>query len=673
MRMTRLIFLVWLTLISMNNSTDVFADNSNQLRIGQSSISSLLNQKTITNVKLDKSGFLWIGTQQGLHKYDGNMVSTFSSRDRAKFWLSNLDIRQIEVGENGDIWVATFGGGIAKYDWRKQSFVPLYSERVADYMYVTSLLDTNDGNIWFGTRDAGMGMYRVNEKKHANWLKTHPLNSQISQPSDIIQHSSGDIWVGSSPGLYLIEPELQEITAYTPPLEIKLRSSTVAIKAIELASNDSLWVGTESGKLLLFDLKTRKFNLDDSFSGNSLGSIKDISIHNNQIWTATDQGLIAIEMESGDVTKFTKKNSSLSNDHVTTLFHDGNVLWVGTYFGLNLVSKSSFETFNLANSGVANEILSFSTDLADRLWIGTYDGVFYREKNSKVHHPVQALSPEITIADQRIMSIAAKAQEIWLGFRHSGIQIVDLANQTTYKQYFPENSNLAITKILHTSNGDTWVGTYHNGLYRLRGGKVDPLYREASEDYTGLNQQSITALYETKSGGLLIGTEGGAYAFDPITKYFSPLKLEYEDKSINPTILSIAQSDNGDIWIGTKDHGIFLRSKSKGQKYSNIALISPQLTGVTVYAIEFDDADHAWISTANGLLEIDQAGRLMNSYSSGDGLQGDDFNFGASHKDSKGRLYFGGSNGYNRFDPEHIEAELISDLDRLAELVQTLA
>ena len=95
MRMTRLIILVWITLISMNNSTDVFADNSNQLRIGHSSISSLLNQKTITNVKLDKSGFLWIGTQQGLHKYDGNMVYTFSSRDRAKFWLSNLDIRQI--------------------------------------------------------------------------------------------------------------------------------------------------------------------------------------------------------------------------------------------------------------------------------------------------------------------------------------------------------------------------------------------------------------------------------------------------------------------------------------------------------------------------------------------------------------------------------------------------
>ena len=656
--MHRIIATLFLLMLSACHSSHLSASNPVQLHLSRSAVSPLLSQKTITTVRRDDIGFLWVGTQQGLYKYDGNQVYEFSSTDRSGPWIANSDIQQIEIGKNGDLWVATFGGGISKYDRIKNTFRSLSNAGSNDFLFVTSMLDTNDGTIWFGTRDSGIGAYGV--KEHSKWLRLHPLNAQIRQPTDLRQHSSGEIWVGSATGLFLIEPDLKEITAYTLPRGANANNSADAIKAIELGTNDLLWLGTESGKILQFDLITRTFLKNEFFENTQFGTVEDISLDKNVIWAATDQGLIAIDATSSEIKKYTKNNSLLANDHVTTLFHDENTLWVGTYSGINSVTESSFEMFNFEDSGVPNEILSFTPDFMDRLWIGTYSGLYYQTSDSRDHHSFQSFYKNTEIEDQRIMSISAKGKKLWIGLRHNGVQVVDLVNGETYKQDFSGRSNLAITKILHANDGTTWIGTYYNGLFRVTNGESISLYGEGGRNSSKLDEQSITTIFEASAGRLIIGTEGGAYSYDPITTGFSPLKLGYEDKHIYPTILSIAQSKRGNIWIGTKDHGIFLQSQliaSNSHPSSPLKDFGSKLAGITAYSIEFDSNDHAWISTTNGLLEVDRDGELLNSYSNADGLQGNDFNFGASHKDSQGRLYFGGSNGYNRFHPDNIHID----------------
>ena len=222
---------------------------------------------------------------------------------------------------------------------------------------------------------------------------------------------------------------------------------------------------------------------------------------------------------------FTKDNSSLSNDHVTNLFYDGSRLWVGTYVGLNFVSKSSFEIFNLENSGVANETLSFTQDLQERLWVGTYNGLYFKERDSDVHQPARKFFSKFVIEDERVMSVSVRGQELWLGYRHNGVQIVDLQSGVIYKQDFPGNPNLGVTKILHTLDASTWIGTYNNGLYRIRSGNAEPFYSADDTDEFLLSEKSITALFETNDNGLLIGTEGGIYQYNTVTGKITAIPL----------------------------------------------------------------------------------------------------------------------------------------------------
>jgi two-component sensor histidine kinase len=260
------------------------------------------------------------------------------------------------------------------------------------------------------------------------------------------------------------------------------------------------------------------------------------------------------------------------------------------------------------------------------------------------------------------MSVTVKNNELWLGFRHHGLQIVSLLDGTISSLQFPDKSNLGITKVLHSTNNTSWIGTYHSGLFKLDKGKIRSLYSENPNEGSTIDEQSITALCELKNGKLLIGTEGGIYEFDPQTDIFSPIQLDIQNTEINPVILSIAESNNGAIWVGTKDQGAYLLAGSDESTLDgsrNVGKLVEILVDSTVYAIEFDRSNHAWLSTPRGLVELDEAGVVVNVYTAADGLQGDDFNFGASHKDQNGLLYFGGSNGYSRFDPSKIEIDSI--------------
>jgi ligand-binding sensor domain-containing protein/two-component sensor histidine kinase len=625
-------------------------EEASRLRISHSKVSSLLRQQTITTVKRDTTGFLWIGTQQGLFKYDGEQLVVFSSDQQGKNEVPSSDIQQIEIGPNGEIWIATFGGGIAKYDANKESFWPVFQKEFGENIFVTTMLSTDDGNIWFGTRDAGIFSFKSETGQRNTWLDDHPMNSHILQSTDILQDSAKNIWVGSATGLYKINPVLKNIESYPLPRSVINGDTIVAIKSLQLAPDGSMWVGTESGALYQFDFDSKSFVMPESIQRFDLGAVEDISICYGKIWAATDLGLFAIDVNTAEVTTFSQKNSFLSNDHVTSLYFDGEILWVGTYFGLNLVSKTSFETFNFENSGVANEVLSFSSDNSGRTWVATYDGIYFIHSGTNQHQSLHSLRPEVNIVDQRIMSVATEGNNLWLGFRHNGIQIIDLTSGHSTSPKLPLRPDFAITKILHTSDDTTWVGTYFNGLFSIKNGIVTSYYITDSDVQSSkqLQERSITALFEAHDRQLLIGTEGGAFKFSRVSGDFTPIKIDTADGR-TPTVLSISENNDANIWIGTKDHGFFFQTDSDFFHSNN--------AHSTIYGIEFDSINHAWISTAGGLIEIGQEGHMIRRFSTADGLQGNDFNFGASHKDSKGRLYFGGSNGYNRFDPEDVNVE----------------
>jgi ligand-binding sensor domain-containing protein/two-component sensor histidine kinase len=638
----------------ISQSTLVYSEPANHVVIAKSPISELMSQHTVNSIKRDSTGFLWIGTQQGLYKYDGNIITSYSPHSDIEPRFPSSDIREIIVTHEDDLLIATFGKGIIRYNHLTDDFSPLFDEEITDRLFVTTLMEASDGNIWYGTKDGRIRLFSTQESRHLEWLENDSRISNGGQPLAIIEVSPGHIWVASSKQIYYIEAKTREISLYSGPMEGI--GQAASINTMRKAPDGSLWVGTETGNLHQIDPETKTYEVANRLSELNLGSIKDISFNYDAIWLATDQGLIRVQLDPFEKSEFTTSNSSLSNNHISTLFQDGGTLWIGTYFGLNLLVRSPFELLNKVNSGVDNEVLSFSEDRNGEIWISTYNGLYIFDEQQRSHRDFDSILDNSAILDRRVMSVSIRDNQVWIGFRYNGLQIYNLMDASEAELLSANLPNSAITTFLHTEDLGTWIGTYNNGLFRYK----NNAFHHYDSSNPSLPSQSITALYRLNNEKILVGGEGGAVIYETSTDSFSPLTLSAKGTPIYPTIFSFSKSANGTFWMGTKDHGLFIgssSSKSKDIEFQPLNLKEDNFENMTAYAIETDDSNTAWVSTSNGLFNVDSDGTILSRFTTAEGLQGNEFNFGASFKDSKGRLYFGGSNGYNRFHPSDINLD----------------
>ncbi len=242
---------------------------------------------------------------------------------------------------------------------------------------------------------------------------------------------------------------------------------------------------------------------------------------------------------------------------------------------------------------------------------------------------------------------------MWLGFYNGGVQVIDTITGDSIVPPLPNSDQFLVTKIIASKNTtDIWIATYDHGLFRVTPEETFAYFLNRK-----LREKSVTLLFETDNGDLLIATVDKIHIYSAAHDAFQTLAFDFKTRVISPTILSFAQSQNGDIWIGTKDNGLFIWTK-KDQLNSNAVVRSIEQSNIrrfsTIYAIQIDDQGDLWCSTQNGLVRLDKSGKLSRRFTAIDGLQGNDFELGSTYQSKNGYLYFGGSNGYNRFHPEEI-------------------
>ena len=279
--------------------------------------------------------------------------------------------------------------------------------------------------------------------------------------------------------------------------------------------------------------------------------------HNDLLWIATNNGLSHTNSALSEIESFYQSNSGLSNSHVTSLFADQDLLWVGTYQGLNNLSLAPFEVFNQQNSGVFNDVLAFSEDARHKLWIGTFDGLYMFDEASGSHTSFNDISSSGELIDHRVMTMSASDDELWLGFRRNGLQIINTKSLQITTPPDPILQQLEVTKILHSLSDETWIASFNLGLYKLTNGNLISYLSNGK-----LPESSITILHQPSSGGIIASSERNIYQYDQSQDRFIPLALIFGGLADSPLILSISQSPQGDLWIGTKDQGLFIWRKS---------------------------------------------------------------------------------------------------------------
>ena len=449
-------------------------------------------------------------------------------------------------------------------------------------------------------------------------------------------------------------------------------------------TDGAIWVGTYEHGLDRFDAVTDRFTHFAHAPGDRRSLPNDrvrdlLEDSAGRLWVATDGGVSTLMAPTGSFVSYVHnplEPTSLSDDRVNTLLEDqGGVLWVGTHNGLNTwnLVTGAFELYQRdpdTPTGLAsNVIVAFTEDADGNIWVGTYGGGLTRvdarsgTMTSFAHDPDDPTS----LAEDKVMALHAdEAGRLWIGMFGGGLDRFDPATERfTHYRHDPEDpislSANGVTAIAEDRFGALWIGTYRGGLNRLDP-KTDRFarYRHDPTNSASLGGDSVLALHEDESGVLWIGTDGaGLSRYDHRSGTFSHYRHDPDD----PTSLSsdtpwaIFEDRLGGFWIGTKSDGLNYWSPESRRTHTPVFRRYHRADGLpssVVYGTHEDDDDNLWLSTSRGLTRLNPATGRMKHYDVTHGLQGNDFMFGAHFQSRDGRMFFGGSNGFNVFRPEEV-------------------
>ena len=657
------------------------------VRFERLSIENGLPQSSAKAILQDQQGFLWIGTEEGLARYDGYEFKVFKKQKDDLYSLSNNYIKVITQGKDGELWIGTRGGGINRFDPTTERFIrymhdPNDANSLSDNS-VHAITQDSQGNIWIGTDKGGLNRFNPSTKKFTHYRHQADTKNSISDDaiSVITSDDNGSLWIGTwSGGLNHFSPKTGLFSHYShQPNQINSLSNNT-ISAIHIDDLDNLWIGTRGSGLSYFNLVEKKFthykyqsNNDNSLSDNNVDAITPDKQGN--LWLATlGGGLNYFNITKKQFTHYrydATNPNSLSNDIVRAIIYDQHDnLWVGMDGGGLNRSNSIARQFTHYNhqrtdpySLSHNMIRAITQDREGSLWIGTWGGGLnkFNSASEKFTHYRHDDTSSNSLNDDRIYAITQDKQGyLWLGADQGGLSRFDPSTEK-FKHFRHDPSNInsvrgeAISVITEDRDGYLWLGSWQ-GLSRF-----NPLteqfvhYNHDPNNSNSLNDDTIRVITEDRRGHLWLGTWKGVNHFNPDTQTFT----HFTHQDTNPrslshnTVYAIKEDHLGNIWVGTAS-GLNLLDKATGSFTHYFE--EDGLANNVIYRIEEDNTG-IWLSTNQGLSHLNTKTKRFKNYNVSDGLQSNEFNADASFKSKTGELFFGGINGFNRFYPNDIKID----------------
>ncbi len=623
-----------------------------------------LSQSTVETIYQDSKGYIWIGTNDGLDRYNGYEFKHYKHDKYDKNSIANNYIVDIIEDKNGYIWVSTIGG-LSRINPDKDEIKNYYSKEDSGNLSNSNLwqiLCTKDNRLIASTID-GLNVYDKNKDKFTRILyKEGELPSQYiySLEEDI----NGHIWVGTDNGLVELDKDLNIVKSYQDAI------GDSDVYNVYDDSKGNIWVCTLDNGLF-------KINLDDKSVENYKNNKSKISIPSNNVrdiisdsegklWIATDKGLCTFDYEREEFITYNKKSyqsNSLIDDEIFCLLKDSSgLIWIGTYSGISRFNpNSNFTHFKLDpyedNSISGNVIHGIYEDDDKTLWIGTNESGVNIINGESIKHLNKENS---NIVSDLIEDITGFKNYIFIG-TNEGLSVL-VKNDKTAKNYtitnyttkdgLPSNK---IRSLFIDSKGYLWIGT-NKGLAILDTNNNKIIDITYILDEMGVSDKFIRAVYEDSKGNYYIGCflEGGLIKINPNTKEYKIYKnIENDDSSIsNNSIRYINEDLYGNILVGTS-HGINILNLStdKFNQYTE----KDGLINNTIYGILVDKNNGIWMSTNAGISKLSTEDATFKNFTITDGLQSNEFNGRACFKSKDGNMYFGGINGFNVFNSQDIE------------------
>jgi len=624
-----------------------------------------LSHNTVHCLLQDQYGYVWIGTQNGLNKYDGYGFEIYRSGESTDPGFSGKTITALFEDAKGNLWVGTEKAGINFRESGKDAFTNIKFEEI-ERAGVSSFAEDNDGNIWMTTIGAGVLKYEVRTKT-SQIFNEQNSNLSSNHSFSVLETGDKEICVAAAgPGLNYLQPNGQFEHRYSPP-----QDNVNGYRKQLYKDNDGFWVATEGTGV--FQIKansqTRFAPGDGDFPLSSHICRDVIRASDGLVYMATDgDGLNVYDEEKGVVHSYRsilEAPTSLNSNALYSLLEDrtGNI-WIGTYNGgVNLIKKNKtwFEFYTAGsvqnNSLQKPSILSIAQTVNGNIWVGTDGGGvnLLNQDNGRVSFSIYMNDPQYptTIAGNAVKTIFEDSKNrIWLGVFGAGLDRFD-PNTGVFKHYsYSSYGSNTIWGIAERKDGKFWIATLDQGLL------IFDSETESFEKFSGgeaLDGQPIMAVFADENDNLWLGTDNNGLFFREEGTGLNHYKNDPKDStSISSNeVRAIFQDSKNTIWIGTESGGL---NKYLGdQKFQSITkqdgLIANSVMGITE-----DHSGLLWISSYEGISQLNTETGEIRNFNFHTGQNSNQFNQMSSLTAQDGKLYFGGINGLNAIAPESVKA-----------------
>jgi ligand-binding sensor domain-containing protein/serine phosphatase RsbU (regulator of sigma subunit) len=604
-------------------------------------------ESKVYSIVQDNQHYVWLGTQTGVSKFDGNTFTPYSAENG----LAQGGVRVLFLDRDGMVWMGHEGGGITRYTGKTLERILVTDTLLRSN--ITSISQDQDHQIWITTELNGA--LRIKNPREPAGLLEYEHYLKGKSLGDMVFNSlvtaDGTVYFITNVGIKTYNKAGNSFESFTPDGMFTFFSTTVMYED----RKGNLWFGTHNGGLSKFNLKIKKFEFLDTRNGLASNWITSVTEdrHGN-LWIGhwkddINTGGISRIDTAGSIRIFNTTNG-LHDDHIWCLREDaeGNMLIGTTEQGLDIYKGEEFLSLTTQDGLQHNQVYAVLEDPEGQIWFGTNQGIsVYSGTGRSFRHYDQS----DFISNQIRFLKKDRNNNIWIGTANEGVLLFNTSrrkfiSQQQINSYIPYATlTKGITALEIGSEGHLWIGTIEGLVeYDISRNTYVATYTQSA----GLAGNEITALYTDAKGSLWIGSDRKK-GLTRLQKGVFTIIPGIRD--IKPTC--ITEDRKGSIWIGTESKGVLLLNGDSVKHYG----VQEGMLSNLVNLLICDENNNIFAGTNHGLNKIDPRGSSILSYTKRNGFTGIETKGNAGYIDSKGYLWLGTANGAIRCDLKLLEEE----------------
>jgi len=590
----------------------------------------------INGIAQTTDGYLWIGTDKGLLRFDGFDFKHVSLASVTT--TSNVPILQVLTDAGGKLWIRPQGGDLV----RQKKDGKFESIRYGPVAITAVARDNKDGVL---VSDIQQGTFRFG----ANDIQK--LGPDSPPVISLAETAEGKIWLGTlGDGLFLLTDG--RVT------RVNLQLPDRKINCLLAIGNDELWVGTERGLYRGNGKEFRRIELPSS-----LGVVQVLSLlrdRDSNIWVGTTRGLLRINSKG---ISLSEENEIRGDGGINVLFEDreGN-LWIGGSRGLGRIRDSAFLTYSSARDRRFEHNGPVYVDSEGRTWVAPAQGGLYVFRNGHVQSV-----PSIP-ANEVVYSISGRTEAVWVGRQHGGLTRLQIRNGSITSQSYTEANGLAQNSayaVYEGRDGSVWAGTLNGGVSKIKDGRFTT-YTTAN----GLASNSVSSILESRDGVMWFATPDGLSSFSNGQWRTYTTAEGLPSAEVN----CLFEDSSGTLWSGTSAGLAFLASGRFQVPHEPPNVLREQIVGMAE-----DKSGRFWIATSDHVLRVPRDKLLsgivkavdVREYDQADGLESTE---GVKRtqsvvSDSPGRIWFSLRTGLSVIDFSQITGISVPALPHIEAII----